>query len=71
MDFATGYLSETQNPIPHPPPSLHTMYVYTIYTYSHGKGGRGRDLDKKEGQRGSSSQSWVENTNKTDCISSL
>jgi hypothetical protein len=61
------YPSETQNPLPRPP---NTMYVYvsTVYLFTQGRRG---ELNHREGQRGNSSQSWVENTNMTDCISSL
>jgi hypothetical protein len=31
----------------------------------------GAELNQREGESGNSSQSWVENTNVTDCISSL
>ncbi len=68
-DFAAGgYLSETQNPIP--PPLLHTAYEYIVYLFTQGEGGGG-ELNQRDGYRGDSSQSWVENTNLTDCISSL
>jgi hypothetical protein len=36
------YLSEAPSPPPilaHTPPSLHTVYVYTIYLFTQGKGG--------------------------------
>ncbi len=68
-DFAAGvYLSETQNPIPSP---LHTaQYTCVQHIYSHREGGRG-DLNQREGERGNSSQSRVENTNMTACISGL
>ncbi len=48
-----------------PPPSKpHTVYLYC--TFDTGKRGRGEgELNQKEGQRGNSSQSWVENTNMT------
>ncbi len=52
-DFAAGvYLAEAQNPIPLPPPPLHTVYVYTPvytiqYTYSHSKGGEGMVLNQR------------------------
>jgi hypothetical protein len=60
MDFAAGvYLSEAQNPM-HPP--------YPLVLIHTGKGG---ELNQREGERENSSQSWVENTNTTDCISSL
>jgi hypothetical protein len=68
-DFAAGvYLSEAQNPIP--PPSLtHCMRVpYIVYLFTHGKGVGGK-LYQREGERGNSSQSRVENTNMTACIS--
>jgi hypothetical protein len=55
MGFAAVvYLSEAQNPIPPPP--------YTLYKV------RGWRVDQREVERGSISQSWVENTNITDCI---
>jgi hypothetical protein len=55
---------------PHPPP-LHTVYgVYSILIHT-GKGGVGWEFNQREGQRGNSSQSWVENSNLTDCISNL
>ncbi len=46
--------------IPHPLPA-------TLCTLTQG-GGRGKELNQREGN---SSQSWVENTIMTDCISSL
>jgi hypothetical protein len=54
MDFAAGiHLSEAQNPIPLPPPSLHTVHVYRIqYTYSHRKGGRMWESGTREKIRG-------------------
>jgi hypothetical protein len=66
-DFAAGvYLSEAQNPMPSP--HNYTLYTCMIYhTYSH-EGGGGRELNQREGESGNSSQSWVENTNITDCI---
>jgi hypothetical protein len=71
-DFASGaYLSETQNPIP-PPPHLAqcTLYTYIgiVYLFTQGRPERGGGV---EPERGNSSQSWVENTNMTDCNSSL
>jgi hypothetical protein len=60
-DFAAGvYLSE--GPEPHTPPPQ---------TYSHREGGEGGELNQRVGKKGNSSQSWVENNNMTDCISSL
>ncbi len=50
-----------------PPPPIHTVCVYTVYLFTR----EGGDLNQREGERGNSSQSWVENTNITDCISSL
>jgi hypothetical protein len=80
--FAAGaYLSEAQNPKP-PLPLKHCIRVYSILIHR-GKGGElnqregkgwGRftkNVKLREGERGNSSQSWVENTNMTDCISSL
>ncbi len=64
-------MSEAQNPIS--PHILHTVYVYALQqTYSHRAGGRGVEPERRlEGQQLNSSQSWVENTNMTDYISSL
>jgi hypothetical protein len=62
-DFAAGvYLFEAQNPTPH------RIRVYCILIHT-GKGGGGVEPQRRgEGQ---SSQNWVENTNMTDCLSSL
>jgi hypothetical protein len=69
MDFAAVvYLSESQNSIT--PRPLHNVYMYTVYFFTQGKGGGGFELEKS-GERGNISQSWVKNTNMTDCISSL
>ncbi len=56
----------SRNPYPPPP---HTVYLYTVYLFI--QEGGGEELNQREGYRGNSSQSWVENTNMTDCISSL
>ena len=58
--------NRTQHP---PPPPNHTLSVYSVLW--HREGGRGGGLNQRESWRGNSSQSWVENTNMTDCISSL
>jgi hypothetical protein len=66
MDFAAGvYLVEAQNPIS-PPAVTHCICVYSLLIHT-GKGGGG-ELNQREGERENSSQSWVENTNTTDCI---
>jgi hypothetical protein len=44
-----------------------TQYLFNIHT---GTGGQG-ELNQREGYRGNSSQSWVENTNMTDFKVSL
>jgi hypothetical protein len=59
-------LSEAQNQIHLP----NTLYMCILNTYSYREGGRG-EMNWKEGERGNSSQSWVENANLTDCISCL
>jgi hypothetical protein len=64
------YLSVTRTP--YPPPLAHCICVYSDtlqFTYSHR--GEGGELNQREGERGNSSQGWVENTNMTDCISML
>jgi hypothetical protein len=67
MNFAAGdYLSEAQKPIT-PLSLLHTVY----YSHREGGGGRGVIVNQRKVERGHSSQSWVDNTNMTDCISSL
>ncbi len=66
-DFAAGvYLSDAQNPI-----APYTLYTCILYTNSHRKGVRGGELKQREGVRDNSSQSWVENTSMTECISCL
>jgi hypothetical protein len=50
---------------PHPP---HAVDVYIVYLFTQGRGG---EVNQREGYWGNSSQSWVENTNMSDCISSL
>ncbi len=56
---------------PYPSPPLYTLYTCIQYTYSHREGGEGGELNQRKGERGNSSQSWVENTNMTDSIASL
>ncbi len=49
------------------PPTLHTVY---IFTQGGGGGGvEGGNLKQRERERDNSSQTWVGNTNMTDCIS--
>jgi len=52
---------------PHTPPPKHCIRVYSILIDT----GKGGELNQSKGKRGNSSQIWVENTNMTDCISSL
>jgi hypothetical protein len=57
--------NKTQHSLP--PTQLHTLCImYILYVLRHREGGG--ELNKREGWRGNSSQSWVENTNMTDCI---
>jgi hypothetical protein len=56
---------------PYLPYTLYTCIHMTQYTYSVYTQGRGGELHQREEERGNSSQSWVENTNMNDCISSL
>ncbi len=63
-----NFVKFKQIPSPPPPPpyTLHTCIQYTFYT------GKGGELNQREGEKlGNSSQSWAENTNMTDSISSL
>jgi hypothetical protein len=63
-NFAAGlYLPEAQNHIS-PSPYMCSILIHT------GKGGRG-ELNQRDRERGKSSNNRVENTNMTDCISSL
>jgi hypothetical protein len=73
MDFAAGvYLSEAPSSPVTPYLFTHCIRVYCILIHT-GKVGIGRmnQMNQREGYRGNSSQSWVENTNMTDCIFSL
>jgi hypothetical protein len=54
---------------PRTPLLFYTMYVYTVYLFTQGRGGG--ELNQREGYKGNSSQSWVENTIMAQCISSL
>jgi hypothetical protein len=68
-DYAAGvYLSEDRNPIP-PAPLSYCIRVYSILI--HTQKGKGGELYQIEREKVNSSQSGVENTNMTDCISSL
>ncbi len=54
------------------PPLTHCVRKYSTYSHREGVGeGGGRELNHRAGKRRNSSQSWVENTNMTDCISCL
>ncbi len=52
---------------------LHTIYVDTVYLFTHGRGGGGKlNQRSEEGQQGKyRSQSWVENTNMTECTQEI
>jgi hypothetical protein len=61
----------TQHPPPHPLPATHCLYSvqYTVlWLWEEGRDGGGKQERRLEGY---SSQSLIENTNVTDCISSL
>jgi hypothetical protein len=68
-DFAAGvYL-----PVLYSTP-LHTVHVHCSCSYSYRKGGGGGGggvTNQREEERGNRSQSWVENTNMTDCSKRL
>jgi hypothetical protein len=67
-DIAAGvYLSEAQKTCPSP---LYTLYKCIQYVYLFIEG-RGESWTREKVRGGNSSQSWVENTNMTDCICSL
>ncbi len=65
------FLSEAQNSIP--PPLPYTLYTCIQYTFSHREvGEEGERVEpQRRGEGQQVTQSWVENTNMTDCISSL
>jgi hypothetical protein len=71
-DFAAGvYLSEAQNPVAH----THCIGVYVQYTVLVHTRKRGMGLNQREGERGNTGeyrcQSWVENTNMTECTQEI
>ncbi len=61
-------MAEAQNTLPPPHSTLYCIRDNSILLHT-GKGGG--ELNQRESQRGDSSQSWVENTKMTDCISTL
>ncbi len=69
MDFAEGVYLHLIEPPPPPyePIPLHTVHVYTVYFFTQGRG-EGVQMNQRN-LEGNSSQSWVENTTMTDCIS--
>jgi hypothetical protein len=69
MDSAAGVCLRLLEPLPPPPYTLYAGIQYE-YTYSHREGEWG-EFNLREGYRGNSSQSWVENTNMPDFISSV
>jgi hypothetical protein len=57
--------------IPYPPPFTQCIRVYRMLIHTgKGVGVRGR-FEPERRKRGNGSQSWVENTNITGCVSSL
>ncbi len=56
----------------YPLPLTHCIQVYVVQhtVLIHTEKGGGGELNQREGERVNSSQSWVENTNMTNCISS-
>jgi hypothetical protein len=62
-------LAEAQNPISLP--LTHCIRVYSILIHTEKGGGGGGEKNQREGARGNSTQSCVENTNITVCIFSL
>ncbi len=57
-NFAAGvYNLYVWGPEPHTLSPLHTIYVYTVYLFHREMEG---ELKQREGERGNSSQSWVD-----------
>jgi len=50
---------------PYPPSYTLYMCIGTVYLFIQEGEGAGGELNQREGVRGNSSQSWVENTNMT------
>jgi hypothetical protein len=61
-------LSKAENPIPLPP--LLTVYVYTVNLFTQGRG-EGRRVEPERRLEEQEFTKLGENTNMTDCISSL
>ncbi len=64
-------LQNIQDPTPPAPPPTtlpHTVFICCTLTQGRGWGG---ELNQREGKMGNSSQSWDENTNMIDFISTL
>ncbi len=51
---------------PHPLPAAYCLSILSLTVLCYRKGGEGEELNQREGYRGNSLQSWVENTNMTD-----
>ncbi len=61
-------------PKTHTPPPPYTLYrcIHAVYLFTLGRGeGEGVEAKRRLEGKHSNLQSWVENTNKTDCLSSL